>query len=88
VKITAIYYSSRFFKKLAKLSDEELARLGTIEKIFKADCFDRRLNTHKLKGKLKNYWAFSLTHSQRIIFRFLKKGTVAFVDIGSHHIYR
>lgn len=88
MKITAIYYSSRFFKKLGRLTKGELTQLRVVEKIFKENCFDPRLKTHKLKGKLRNYWSFSLTHSQRIMFKFLKLGEVIFIDIGSHSIYK
>lgn len=87
MKITAIYYSSRFYKNLAKLSGEEIKKLSKVESIFQKDCFDKRLKTHKLKGHLKDYWAFSVTYSVRIMFKFLKEGAVVFIDIGTHSIY-
>ena len=57
------------------------------EKIFKNNCFDPRLKTHKLGGKQKKYWSFSITHSYRVLFEFLGKGRVGFIDIGDHDIY-
>ena len=58
------------------------------EKIFRNNCFDSRLKTHKLTGSLKDYWAFSVTHSERILFRFINEKEVIFYKIGTHEIYK
>ena len=58
------------------------------EKIFRNNCFDSRLKTHKLTGSLKDYWAFSVTHSERILFRFINEKEVIFYKIGTHQIYK
>ena len=58
------------------------------EEIFKANCFDPRLKTHKLRGKLKEYWSFSLTYSHRVLFEFIEEDAVAFIDVGDHSIYQ
>lgn len=46
------------------------------------------LNCHKLKGALSNFWAFSVTKSYRVLFRFLKNNEVIYYDIDTHDIYR
>ena len=46
------------------------------------------LKTHKLTGKLKNYWSFSVSYSLRIMFRFAGGKIVEFIDIGGHEIYK
>ncbi len=58
--------------------------------MFERDSFDSRLDTHRLHGKLKNQWSFSVDVRNRILFEFLdkKKGDVVFLDIGDHSIYR
>jgi addiction module RelE/StbE family toxin len=83
-----IYYSSKFeweYKRLPefvqKLAEEK-------EPIFRNDPFDPRLNTHKLGGRLKGYWAFWLDQKYRIIFEFVEKNTVWFHSMGDHSIYR
>jgi len=53
---------------------------------FKEDIFDKRLKTHRLKGNLKDYYAFSISYSDRIVFKILKDNSVYFIDIGSHDI--
>lgn len=51
--------------------------------IFISDPFDPGLRTHKLSGKLKDMWSFSVTYDVRVIFYF-EEDRVVFVDIGSH----
>lgn len=58
------------------------------EQLFRADPFDPRLETHKLHGKYKEYWAFTVLGQYRIMFAFGDKETVDFMNIGTHEIYR
>lgn len=83
-----IYYTSRFIKDLKKLSKEKQTLSTKREVYFRKDPFDSRLKTHKLSGALKSYWAFSLTYSDRVLFRFIKKDEAIFYKIGSHDIYK
>ncbi|MBI4383063.1 MAG: hypothetical protein HY579_03395 [Nitrospinae bacterium] len=61
-------------------------RLKRKLEIFKENIFDGRLKTHKLKGELGAYHAFSIDYSNRIVFRTLDDGGIYFVEIGSHDI--
>ena len=45
------------------------------------------LKAHKLKGKLRGYWSFSVNYQYRIIYKHESKNTVALVKIGAHSIY-
>jgi mRNA-degrading endonuclease YafQ of YafQ-DinJ toxin-antitoxin module len=50
---------------------------------FAADPKDPLLRAHKLKGELKDYWAFSVDENLRVIFRW--EGDEAFlIALGSH----
>ena len=50
---------------------------------FAADPKDPLLRTHKLKGDLAKYWAFSVTDDLRVLFRW--NGDEAFlVNLGTH----
>lgn len=50
---------------------------------FAADPQDALLHTHKLKGELEAYWAFSVDDNLRVLFRW--EGDEAFlVNLGSH----
>jgi len=56
--------------------------------IFCRDPFDPCLKTHKLRGKLENYWSFSVSETHRVMFEFLGKREVGLIDIGDHSIYQ
>ena len=47
---------------------------------FRKDAFDPRLRTHKLKGKLSDYWSYSVNREYRILFRFLGPDEVTYYD--------
>lgn len=50
---------------------------------FAADPQDPLLRTHKLKGDLDAYWAFSVDDDLRVLFRW--DGDVAFLaNLGTH----
>ncbi len=55
---------------------------------FRQNPFDPKLKTHKLVGKLANYWSFSIDIRHRIIFRFVPKVGILFVDVGTHSVYK
>lgn len=82
-----IQYSARFAKQFKKLPAhiQELAEDKI--NIFQVDPFDPRLKTHKLTGKLKNFWAFRINYSFRVIFFFLDDRTIRLSAVGNHDIY-
>lgn len=88
MKIAKITYSSHFAKNFQKASRTVQEAALEREKIFRKNCFDARLKTHKLKGNLQPFWSFSVTHTHRILFDFKKNNTVSFVDIGDHSLYQ
>ena len=86
--ISKIHYTIKFRQSYKKLSVKQKLLAEKREGIFRANIFDSRLKTHKLKGKLKNHWSFSITYSDRIIFKFIDDKEVFFYDIGDHDIYQ
>jgi addiction module RelE/StbE family toxin len=52
--------------------------------LFRNNPFDPKLRTHKLSGKLKDLWSFSIEYDLRVIFSFAEQNKVIFVDIGGH----
>lgn len=65
------------FPKLPKIVQEKAVRL---EEIFKDDCFNRRLRTKKLQGKIKTAYSFRVTRDYRITFRFISNEEVEFLS--------
>jgi len=83
-----IHYTSSFRRAYKKLSLKDKLQAEKREKVFRKNIFDSQLKTHKLKGKLKNRWSFSVTRSYRILFNSTTKNKVVFYDIGNHQIYQ
>ena len=82
-----ISFSSSFkraFKK--KIKGNKFLENKFFERIekFINDPYDKSLKTHKLSGKLKDLWSFSIDYDVRVIFFFLDEKRVVFVDIGTH----
>lgn len=84
-----IIYSSKFEREYKKLSAHIKSLAEQKEKIFRQNPFDSRLKTHKLDGKLKEFWAFSIDYKYRIIFEISKdRKLVYFHSVSDHDIYR
>ncbi len=83
----SVAQSPRFLRALEKRlrTNPELAERYR-EKLqeFILDPFAPSLKTHKLHGRLKELWAFSITYSLRIAFHFMDTNHVVFEDIGTH----
>jgi len=88
VRIKKIFYHPKFKKAYQKLPLEIKKKAEKKEKIFRQNCFDPRLKTHKLTGKLKDISAFWIDKHYRILFIFYEKDSVIFLDVGTHEIYK
>jgi addiction module RelE/StbE family toxin len=83
-----IYYTSKFASSYKKLPKSVKTEAEAKEKLFRSNPFDPVLKTHKLTGKLKGFWSFSIERKHRIIFDFINKTEVVFHNAGSHDIYK
>lgn len=84
-----IGFSSSFkraFRRTIKGKPELEEKFWHRTEIFKNDPFDSRLKTHKLSGKLKDLWSFTIEFDLRVIFYFVEENKVVFVDIGKHDV--
>ncbi len=82
-----IAFSSSFtraFKKNVAGNASLEARFWERVELFKNNPFEPKLRTHKLSGKLKDLWSFSVEYDVRVIFSFAEQDKVIFVDVGSH----
>jgi len=74
--------SSRFLRKAKKLHEPQASMLRAALRRFAVEPKDPLLRTHKLKGELEAYWAFSVDDNLRVVFRW--EGDEAFlVNLGS-----
>ena len=77
------------FKKVfnKKVKSTEIEQIFWIRlELFINDPFDTKLKTHKLSGKLRSLWSFSIEYDLRVVFYFTKDKPkkAVFVDIGTH----
>jgi len=82
-----IRYHPQFKRSYKKLLPKIKLKAEVKEKIFRQNPFHPSLDTHKLHGKLKNQWSFSVDRGFRILFEF-DKSAVILIDVGDHEIYR
>ena len=75
----------KVFKKRIKSTQIETEFWIRLE-IFINDPFGAKLKTHKLSGKLKDLWSFSIEYDHRVVFYFSKDKPkkAVFIDIGNH----
>ena len=83
-----IYLTSYFKKEFKRLPKQVRQKTEEKEKIFRNNPFSLILNTHKLHGKYKEYWAFTVVGQYRIMLAFSGGGFVDFINIGPHDIYK
>ena len=76
-------FKKSFRKRIAGNQNLEVQFWEKVE-VFKSDPFQTQLRTHKLSGKLKDLWSFSVEYDLGVIFHFADDGRVIFVDIGTH----
>jgi len=57
------------------------------ELVFRTNPHSKQLKTHKLQGKLNNFWSFSINREYRIVFEFREKNNIWFHSVGTQHIY-
>lgn len=88
MKPKKIEYSKAFIKNLKKLPKSQLRLLVKQEVIFRKNPFDPRLKTHKLSGKLLEFYAFSVSLHWRVVFHIRDDETIILDNIGSYEIYR
>ncbi len=84
IKIAFSPAFERSFRKCIKNNPKLQEKFWQKVEYFIQNPFDTQLKTHKLTGKLKDLWSFSIEYDMRVVFYFVDEFNVVFVDIGSH----
>ena len=87
-RVNKIHYTSVYLKSYQKLPKHIQETQNKKEKLFRENVHNPSVKTHKLKGRYKKYYSYSVTRSYRVIFRFIKQNEALFYDIGTHKIYQ
>lgn len=81
-------YTSNFVKFYSKLSRDLKTEIKEKIELFKNKENHQILKVHKLHGKLKNRYSFSVNYKVRIVFEFVGKNKIIMHTIGDHDIYK
>ena len=84
IEVTFSPTFQRVFRKRIKGNTDLQAKFWQKIEQFQQDPFQPTLRTHKLSGKIKNTWSFSIEYDARVIFYFTHDGKAVFIDIGTH----
>lgn len=79
--------SRKFERKIKNFNEANLHSIKETIRLLSKNPFDLQLKTHKLKGKLKEFYSCSCGKDCRIIFRLLKENNpiiIVLVEIGKH----
>ena len=82
-----VSFSSSFkrsFKKRIKGDKDKEELFYQKLELFIKNPYHPQLKTHKLSGKLKNLWSFSIDRNLRVVFFFIDAENVVFENIGTH----
>jgi addiction module RelE/StbE family toxin len=65
------------------------AQIQSVLQLLSENAFAPKLETHKLRGKLKGYWSCTAAYDLRIVFAFTKslvntEDDILLVNIGTH----
>lgn len=83
-----IFYTPKFAREYKKLPKKVKGIAERHEQLFRTNPFDARLDTHKLHGRLQEFWSFSAGFRHRIVFEFGEKEVVYFHSVGDHEVYQ
>ncbi len=75
----------RLYGRIELVLQDEIKEKITL---FKDRSNHKTLNVHKLHGRLRGRYSFSVNYKYRIIFEYLNKTSVALITIGTHDIYK
>ncbi len=83
-----IAYTRKFLRMFKNLDADLQDRVEEKINQFKNKKNHKALEVHKLTGKLKGVYAFSVDRKNRILFEYLgNKNEVALLTVGNHDIY-
>jgi addiction module RelE/StbE family toxin len=83
-----IRYKPSFLREFKKLSPDIQDEAKEKIVLFRDEENHQRLKVHKLQGKLKDFYSFSVTYSHRIVFMYEGERAVVLISVGTHDVYR
>ena len=82
-----VVYTPSFIKQTKALETSVFEEVVRKVELFKNPQNHKILKVHKLHGRLRDCFAFSVNRRMRIIFEYVGKSEALLHDIGGHEIY-
>jgi len=83
-----IKFKPSFLREFKKLPLDIQQEAKEKVNLFQDEANHQRLKVHKLQGKLKDFYSFSITYAHRIVFNYEADGSAVFITVGTHGVYR
>ena len=87
MKAFEITYSPKFIKNLKKVKGELKEEILNRVEMLTNESNHEMLRVHKLKGRLKGRYSFSIDYKHRIVFLYLDENTIYLLNFGGHEVY-
>jgi mRNA-degrading endonuclease YafQ of YafQ-DinJ toxin-antitoxin module len=83
-----ISFAPNFIRQLKKLEPKLKEEAFLKIELFQDNHQAKSLKIHKLKGRLKDRFSFSVNYEIRIIFLYASKNEISLLAIGGHNVYK
>lgn len=83
-----VFYKPSFVRQYKKLHGDLQEEVKDKILQFKNPETHIKLKVHKLKGKLQDFYSFSVNYKYRIVFIYEKNQSVSLLSVGDHDIYK
>lgn len=87
MKTFEITYAPKFIKNLKKIKGELKEEILNRVEMLANESNHEMLRVHKLKGRLKDRYSFSIDYKHRIVFVYLDEYTIYLLNFGGHGVY-
>ncbi|MFH0769829.1 MAG: hypothetical protein V1926_00450 [Candidatus Peregrinibacteria bacterium] len=86
--MTQILFTPSFLRQFNKLPPELQDEVDAAVLRFQSHPRDRSLKLHRLKGKLRRFFSFSVNYRYRIVCQNDAHDVWALLSVGDHDVYR